>query len=449
VSCLSRLQKFKEQQNKLNRFQALKSIFTSFAMTVAVVVVAAVVVPKSPSGSIQSGEAFTNVITYTVNVVDEDSAILPDTLVIRLENQVEVYERSLELGISSGIFDNLNPNTEYTLKILANKGYGQELLDRMTLKTAERTGGAITGIVLVSEEDAWTIDYSISYFISDPFDEYQTINLRYASKYPSVPEYLFYSSFLLDESATETMIQGIYNENMEINIILEAVTWENETIVLENIVFHTPYRIYSSMGIEHVTNNSVSVYVWPEPVSDLEIEYELVLSRLGYVVDTYRVEPFIYDTEPMHQFESSEITFNGLASEKEYHLELIATYNDPYTLVEIVKILAAEDFTTTPDFSYNIDVTDNVDHYLVTITVEPETAIYDFAYYNIYTYIDGFQQFYSYMSFNFETIDGKPFATFEIYKPTNPDYRIIIAIGDNEYYINFVILEIIDTTQEG
>lgn len=446
---LSRLKDFQEKQKKLSRFQALKSIFTSFAMTVTVVVIAAVVVPKSPSGSIDSVEAFTDVITYTVNVVDEDNAIIPDTLCLRLENQLEVYDRDIGLGMNSGIFENLNPKTEYTLKILANKGYGQEVLDRITLTTAERTGGAITGFLLLSEEDAWSLDYNIDYFISDPFDEYQAVNLRYATKYPSQEEYQFYTTVGLDEDLTQTLIQSIYNENQEINIILEATTQDDQIVILDNLTFHTPFRIYASMGIEQVTNQSVSVYVWPEPVSGLSIEYELVLSRLGYIIDSYIVPPIVFDQQTPQQFDSSEITFTDLAPEKEYHVELIARYSDPYTLANVEKVLASEDFVTTPDFNYTIDVTDHDDHYLVTVTVDPEDAIYDFAYYNTYVYVNDFYQFFAYQSFVFENIDGQLVATFIIYKPDNPEYRIIIAIGDSEYYINFFILERIETTQEG
>jgi len=418
-------------------------------MTVAVVVVAAVVVPKSPTGSILSVDAFTNVITYTVNITDEDNAILTDTLCLRLENQIEVYDKQLSLGMNSGIYEGLNPNTEYTIKILANKGYGLEVLDRTTLKTAERTGGAITGFTLLSEEDAWSLDYSLNYFISDPFDEYKQISLRYGVIFAHSTETVSYLSLTLDELLTEILVQGIFNENVEISVILEATKQNDEVIELDNLTFHTPFRIYSSFGIEHVTNDSVSVYVWPESVEGIDIEYDIVLSRLGYVIDKQTVEPFSYEDEQQSQFESNEITFEGLIPEKEYTVSLIARYSDPYTMAEVEKVLGFEDFTTTPDFDYEIEVIDHDDHYAVTITVNPEDAIYDFAYFYTYVNVDGFYQYYEYSSYNFEIIDNHLEISFIIYKPENPNYRIIIAIGDQESYINYVVLNRIETTQEG
>ncbi len=446
---MSRLKQFQEKQKKLSRFQALKSIFTSAAMTVAVVIVAAVAIPVSPSGSIDSVEAFTNVVTYTVNITDEDNAIMMDTLCVRLENQVEVYENSLNLGVNSGLFDNLNPETEYTLRIMANKGYGLEVLDRVTLKTAERTGGAITGINLLSEEDAWTIDYSIGYFISDPFDEYKSVQLRYATKFDSEPDYQFYNSLSLDELGRETFIQNIYNENQQINIILEAINQNDEIVELDNVTLHTPFKFYASMGIEHVTNRSVSVYVWPEPVSGVEIEYELVLMRLGYVIDTRKIVPMSHEDEWQMEPQSSEITFDRLVPETDYTIMLIARYSDPYTLAEVEKTVASEEFTTTPDFDYDIQVVEETDHYRVTLTITPQDAIYDYAYYNTFIYVDGFYQYYYYQSFTFETIDDTLYVSFEIYKPAAEDYRIMIGITDTESYIHFVIVYTIETIQEG
>jgi tRNA/tmRNA/rRNA uracil-C5-methylase (TrmA/RlmC/RlmD family) len=118
---VSRLKKFEEKKKQLSRFQALKSIFSSLLITVTAVVMIVVVTPKSPEADIQSLEAFNNAIIYTINVTDMDNAIIEDTLIVTLENQFEEYETRLEVGNNNGRFLDLEDDTEYKLKVLADK----------------------------------------------------------------------------------------------------------------------------------------------------------------------------------------------------------------------------------------------------------------------------------------------------------------------------------------
>ncbi len=445
---MSRLKQFQEKQKKLSRFQALKSIFSSLFMTAAVVVIAVVVIPKSPVGSIESINTFNDAISYTINITDSDNAILEGTLKVELTNQFETYEKDLPLGLSSGLFEALQPDTPYTLKILADKGYGLEVLDSQTVTTEPNPGGAITGYNLLTDEAEYLIDYAIQYYISDPEDDYQQILLRYATKYSSEELFYNYTEIILDENTRETTITSIYNYNVEVNLILIAINQDSEEIELDNIVFHTPYKISASMEIQQLTNDTVSFYVWPDYVDD--VEFELVLRQGRFIIDQ---QPFMsrsYDPDQMQDFEQMNVyAFSDLTPKKEYTVDLVAHYQDPYTLTSVDKLISSVDFTTTPDFDYTLDIQEFMDYYTVTITTQDPELFYDVGYYTTYVWNIDDYWYDTHESFAFETIGDTRQVSFEIYKSTNPDYKIEIGIRHSDVYYDFVILDTIINQQEG
>src|SRR3989339_1920876 len=95
-------QKIKLNENKKSRIQMLRSWMTSFAVTVTAAVVVIIAIPASPKAVFEQVQAFENVITYQVNVTDEEQALYPESLKVVLENQFEYYERQLDLGSSIG-----------------------------------------------------------------------------------------------------------------------------------------------------------------------------------------------------------------------------------------------------------------------------------------------------------------------------------------------------------
>lgn len=122
----------KERKLKLKKkrrtYDSLKSLFSSFAVTVCAVVIALAVIPSSPKAEILGLSIFENQIVYQVEITDEDNALRLDTLKIVLENQMESYEYPLSLGINVGIFEDLSPGTPYKLSVVGSKGFGEERL---------------------------------------------------------------------------------------------------------------------------------------------------------------------------------------------------------------------------------------------------------------------------------------------------------------------------------
>ncbi len=186
--------KIKLNQNKKSKIQMLRSWMTSFAVTVTAAVVVVMTIPNSPIATIDQVQAFESVISYQVSVTDIEQALNPGSLKVVLENQMEYYEQPLDLGSSVGSFNNLNPRTQYTMKIIGNKGFGVENLDLINVSTKPLTGGTIYGYRILDTLDTYFIDYEIDVLIFDSNLIYEEVNLYYAFIYEEQqqqpPDYL-------------------------------------------------------------------------------------------------------------------------------------------------------------------------------------------------------------------------------------------------------------------
>ena len=444
---MSRMKKFIERQKKLSRFQALKSIFSSLLMTVTVVVIAVVVVPSSPKGEITDIDVFSDSVIYTVNITDYDSAILPDTLQMKLENQFEVYYHSLKVGDDTGYFEGLQEETKYTLKILADKGFGLEVLDSITFTTWEATGGALTGIELISPEEEYLLSYDVSYIVHDPFDEYKSIQLRYGLKYEYEEEVFSYQTIILDEIERSTILSDIYNSNAELHIYLEAINQSDEVIELDYLVIRTPYQLYGSMNVFQLSYNQISISVWGEMIAGLDIEYEVILKRNYQEIDRVKLK-MEFSEEDMHH-EGLYAVFERLSPEVTYTIILQANYRDPYTMEMNTKELDSLEVTTLMKFNYDISVVETETQYEVIITVDDLHDFYDVAYASIYEDSDWGVYQTSHTEYSYQYIDDQYVFSFVIDKPLTEAYRIEFGILDNSQYYNYTILETVGTLEEG
>ncbi|MBN2540845.1 MAG: hypothetical protein JXB08_04900 [Bacilli bacterium] len=440
---MSRMQKFKEQQKKLSRFQALKSIFSSLLLTTTAVIIAVIVIPASPKAEIQSVNAFTDAITYTVNVTDSDNAIIDGTLELVLENQFDTYSNNASTGVNSGMFQFLEPDTKYTLKVMADKGFGLEVLVSQTVKTAPNPGGAITGISLISDLDQWMLEYQLDYYISDPFDDYQQVQLTYGIKYSYEEEYGNFQTILLDTVNLQTILGSISNENVAVILKLEAIDQNLDTILLDEVEFHTPYQVYASIYPMQITTNSVALSIWLE-ASDIEdAVIELTLMEGYYVVDTITYVPVSYEDTYQQFSEEPTVLFEHLKANTTYHIEALVRYSDPYTLEEVTSTLESTEFTTMPKFDMQYTIEDMGEYYIVTIVVDDPDHAVQSANYVIYQDIDGFETIFAQETFYFDFVGEEKTVSFEIYKPTDDFTKIVIVVRNTTIYTNYVVVDTI------
>lgn len=214
---LARMKEFIEKQKQRSRLEILKSWMSSFVVTVSVVVIAVVVIPKSPIATFTRVEAFANEVFYQVEVTDQESAIVLGTLKAVLENQLTQVETPLECGMTIASFANLKANTTYDLLIKADKGFGMEILSAVKFKTQSRVGGAIQSHTLISDLEGWELDYEIGIFIHDPEQEFREVVLRYGIIYPSESVPSQYESLLIAPTQSNVTLSGIPNYNVRVS----------------------------------------------------------------------------------------------------------------------------------------------------------------------------------------------------------------------------------------
>jgi len=128
----------------LKRQTVLKWI-AGFTVTVAVAVVSAF----APAAAVEA--RFLNVTTAGTDIayelyLDASLEAQPDTeLRIIARDQFGDREQKLAGGLSSGVFADLRPDTEYRLQIEIDAGFGWRALAKTTVRTDPGPGGAIVG----------------------------------------------------------------------------------------------------------------------------------------------------------------------------------------------------------------------------------------------------------------------------------------------------------------
>ena len=442
---MSRLKDFKEKQKKFSRFQTLKSVFSSLIITTTAIVVAAVIIPRSPEAKIDNLDIYNNSIVYTINITDEDNAIISGTLQLQLINQFECYEKEIDLGLSSGIFEELNEDTQYTLKILADKGFGLEVLESKKITTYPNTGGSISSYNIDSSSFDW-LDYRINYFISDPQNEYISVNLRYATKAQYETEFLNYQTIVLNKLDDETLIQQIFNQNLEVNLILEATLLNNDVIELDNIIFHTPFKIYGSVYLYSLTNDKAILSIWAEPIENLEVKYEIRLKQGDFILRRIEYDIPDYDLGQA-QFEEPLIEIDNLYQKTDYQIELVATYDNPYTLSKEEEVISFIEFTTLENFEYQYSIEEFDTYYEITITLD-ENAVFDIAYISIYEYVNGAYTWPSQATYRFTVTNNQKEILITLNKPIFTEYKIEIGIRDDDFYYYQLLLDTIENLLE-
>ncbi|MFU8786817.1 MAG: hypothetical protein ACNA7U_06155 [Candidatus Izemoplasmataceae bacterium] len=124
---------------KTKKTRLFKRMYASIAITGAVVGGIILFSPKSIIANIERLEIYSTSIYYEVYTVDEDNVLIQDSLVLILESEFDEIIIPLETGLQVGTISNLQPNTTYTLKIIANEGFGNKTLLTRTFTTSELT----------------------------------------------------------------------------------------------------------------------------------------------------------------------------------------------------------------------------------------------------------------------------------------------------------------------
>jgi hypothetical protein len=405
---------------KKNQYEIVKTWLSSFVVTAAVIVAVTLFIPKSPEAKILKSEGLLNMITYQVAVTDEAQALKLDSLMIVLENQLERYEVSIGLGETSGYFENLKDNTDYRLSVYGNKGFGQEKLDSVVVKTKDSPGGYILGYRPVG--DPMEPFYEVDVFINDPESMYQSISLYYGYTYDDQP---FYQFTEITQNRETVELMHLFGRT---HLYLEAIT-SSGAIVLDEMWLTPTFRLYSSFYLDRVDKN--------------QLDLSLYHSSDGSVDVTYKVDLFegnqkrFTQTIPSKDLEGYEhrIIFTNLKAQTSYRVVATATYINPSTLREETVTLLEEDVTTLSDYQVTYTITTSPMYLDVNITVVDPSHLFQVPYVEIYD-ISGEYPIWLYSeTYSFTPAINSKSVQFNILLPDVAIYRIVIGIRNQQYYI--------------
>ncbi len=423
--------KRKKKEETKRRFEAIKDLMSTFAMSTVAVVAVVTLVPASPEAEITKVVSLSDEIVYQVRVTDEDNALDLSTLNVVLENQLEYYEEPIELGEYSGYFDGLEHNTEYRLSVYGNKGFGQERLDTLLITTEEKVGGTILSVTPQKTDHETT--YLVDIYVNDPDSSYTSINLYYGYTW-EVDAELEYFSVPVVESRTTLELSGIFTSE-DIHIYLEGSTSNGEE-VLDEIWVTPPFELFTSLYMNSINKSQVGYYLYGD--TNIEgISYRMNVYKNSLLITTKQIDSTTGD------FHGTEFIIDNLLPETTYQFECVATFNNPQTLREEQVVIYDEEVTTITDYdiTYKIETFD--DFIEVSIFVIDNDHHFQIAFYDIYDTTGEDDFFLTGETFEFTNNGEEKSTIFTITIPTVETYRIKIGIRNRDDYKITKIIEVI------
>lgn len=328
-----RLKEFQKKLKDRTKFDIVKGLFQAFTVTVVAVVAVTVFIPKSPVASFDKVKAFSHEIIYQVNVLDEDDIVKSNEVFLVAESQYGEIKRPISLGTNYGSFTGLRKNTLYNLKVVYDKGFGEEILTKATVTTDNPLFAAITKVEAVQSGHISLYNIDIIYGDTLGYSDWQ---IRYATSFPESEEYsqeVYYNTLALP-MMDETVQLEFYPSNGAVyHIVLEA-KYEDQMVMLDEVTLKAPFSVYGYLYLIDYTEDQVQLYIYGEEQTEVDVLYVLELYQGENLVKKYE-----YDS--LSQFQNDEnLIITDLNPDTDYYLYLKAYYRDPSTLLETHVLLS-------------------------------------------------------------------------------------------------------------
>jgi len=363
---LSRIKDFQKKLKQRTKFDLVRSIVQAFTLTVVAVVAVTVFIPKSPIASFDKIKAFSHEIIYQINVTDEDQVLENDQLILVAESQYERIEQIIKVGQNYGSFKNLRQNTEYQIKAVYDKGFGEEVLVKEVVNTSSELVAAITS---VNEPDY--LNQNNFYMFEITYGDtrnYSNFQIKYAIKYEDYSGEIYYNYLSLGNLENSCEINFYPEYKSSLIVILEA-TYENKTVELDSLEVKAPFTLYGSMYLMSLEENVAEVAVYKEGHFDFEIKYIVEVYKYDRLVNEFKLSS---GTQAEHD---ETLLIRNLSYDTDYYLLFKAFYKNPDTLRDEHLLLDELFFQTEPrPEEINTDITTNN---LVTIPDNLEASFFN------------------------------------------------------------------------
>jgi hypothetical protein len=276
--------------------------------------------------------------------------------------------------------------------------------------TAADYGGRITGWELVPLDPVMQYEM-ISYLVTTSYNDLKnkigSVTLKFAFVFqeelpvdgtdPVITEYTTIPVTGFDQ---QSLMEFIPDMNVRVYLVLEATLITSEVVILDQLHFDTPMRLYASVYVSDVGPNYVTALVYPDFSFRTDIVYTVELIRNGEVLQTRDV---VYDENNQSMEQESMIRFERLLTASKYHLRLVAKYSDLDTGQEVNEELYFTDVWTTMDYELTITGTRSETTYLVELTLDDPNAVLSGFNYYVYEIVGAQEIYYSYGSITMQT----------------------------------------------
>jgi hypothetical protein len=433
---------FKKIHSNEQKRQVITRWLGSFTVSAAVVVTAVVVINQTPvTGDILNVTAVGDEIVYRVAVTDPDGQIAEDTLRMEIQGSVEKYEIPLLVGESGGRQLIVGGRGTYDLKILADLGFGSQVLDYDSVTITGSLSGAFIDYELDSSIDLAADPYELDYLIEtayyDPEGLVASAIIDYTTEHEHQPteaprprlafEEGYYESVPVEGPTATTLLRGIMNNNLPVQMRLVVnLSGQAEPMILDEMSFYTPYRFMASIYAQDVGHDYAEFSVYQSGARRIDMEAR---------VDLYQGEALVASKPVMirhddYDYYGTTVRFEGLAGLTEYSAVLTADYLHPDTQKETTSTVSTLFFATLPEFSYEVtSFIENETGYDMQVTVyDPFEIVTYISAYLITRDEEGAVDQYFYYDFATEPSGEATLYTATIAKPEALHYEIGIYL---------------------
>jgi hypothetical protein len=427
-------------------------MLASFLVTATVVVTIAIANQKPVTADFLNVEALGNEIVYLVDVQDPDKRIAEKTLQLEIKGNTEKYYSSLSIGESQGSQFVFGNSTIYTLNIVADLGFGREILDTETIKITNSLAGAISNVRLDQEtiptEQSETLTYLIETRYFDPEAKVESAFLEYAyvyeEEYPPMQQIdtnnLEYNSIMIEGQTATTILENIsnYNVTIHLRLVVNLIGEENSTI-LDEREFSTPFRFFGSLYADDVGMDYAIFSVYSNYPQDVTVA---MFVDVYFQSDLLTSLSVTFDGDSS-QYEGTKIRVENLTPNTPYSAILRAIFVSPDTGQEEIVTQEPVTFTTSQMYQWEItSFVDNGSSYDIVVTTQDPFNIIQ----SISCSISGLDEnrnivnYYNY-TFTMEIIEPMKIYSATLNKPTELFYDLELSLSkqiDQAYYSEII-----------
>lgn len=339
------------QKNNLNK-QKRDRISRLFQNSVGVTASATAVVVATPlfdnvNAEFNEFKLLEDSIYYELEVIDEsaeeNASYRPLRLVI--ENQWERIEVDLEYGVTEDVLNDLRPNANYSFTVQMDKGVTWVTLASESVTTEDELAGVI-GPVRFTEND---MDFKtqVDLYTQSGGSDIQFYQLSI------VKDNLSLDQIVLDEGET-TIDFSLIKDNSSYTLQLQAITTNNQLILLDEKVVHVPAHFDASLSVELINPTQALL----KPKTDLDSFSDTV-----YTISVFENGALISENDG-----SDDYVLN-LSTDSDYVFIFTVTYTDDRTNETFSKTLNEIELETPADLFYVLNIIDNgiTRDYLLTV----------------------------------------------------------------------------------